>query len=613
MNCLSKICALFLGCDKKWVKERSADIPVRRGLAKIGSALGGRTRGRTGMSALRHPLLITPLILFSSVFVFPRTVPAESVLNSKHDLSLTAPGPIKATTESEVCLFCHTPHRGTGETPLWNHKLSAATYAPYDSTTMKATVGQPTGSSKLCLSCHDGTIALGMVNSRTTPIAMSGGTATMPSGRSNLGTDLSDDHPISFTYDSALASANGQLKQPGTLTGKIRVDHNSEMQCTSCHDPHNNQWGKFLVENNVGSALCVTCHDIKDWQNSTHRKSNKIWNGAGINPWPHTSRHNVADNACENCHSTHGAGLGPRLLTFPKEEDNCFSCHNGNVAGKNIESEFKKASVHPILTSSGIHDAAENIVNPSRHVACADCHNPHASKNSPAVVPNASGALAGLTGINEFGSVVKPLTKEYELCFRCHGDSLSRGPARVTRQYVQTNTRLEFSDGNASFHPVETPGKNHNVPSLLAPLTVSSLTYCTDCHNNDQGPGAGGSGPNGPHGSAYSSLLERRLAQNDFNIENYANYALCYKCHDRGSILADQSFPGHNKHIVTAQTACTTCHDPHGVAAKPHLINFNTTYVTPSSGGQLYYQSRGNRSSSCALTCHGKDHNPLSY
>src|SRR5512134_3230029 len=101
----------------------------------------------------------------------------------------------------------------------------------------------------------------------------------MPAGKSNLGTDLSDDHPISFTYDGALASANGQLKDPGTLVNRVRLDHNNQVQCTTCHDPHNNQYGKFLVQDNYGSALCTTCHNMKHWQNSAHRNSNKTWNG----------------------------------------------------------------------------------------------------------------------------------------------------------------------------------------------------------------------------------------------------------------------------------------------------------------------------------------------
>jgi predicted CXXCH cytochrome family protein len=191
---------------------------------------------------------------------------ADTILASKHDLSSSGPGTIKATAESDVCGFCHTPHRGTGETPLWNHAMSTASYIPYSSSTTRASIGQPTGASKLCLSCHDGTVALGMVANRTSAIQMQGGVTSMPVGRANVGTDLSDDHPISFTYNSALVAANGELRDPATLTDKVRVDRDQQMQCTSCHDPHDNRFGKFLVKDNTASALCVTCHTPNYWQ-----------------------------------------------------------------------------------------------------------------------------------------------------------------------------------------------------------------------------------------------------------------------------------------------------------------------------------------------------------
>jgi hypothetical protein len=187
---------------------------------------------------------------------------------------------------------------------------------------------------------------------------------------------------------------------------------------------------------------------------------------------------------------------------------------------------------------------------------------------------------------------------------------------------VQTNTRLEFAKGNQSYHPVETPGVNANVPSLLAPYTASSIIYCTACHNNDQGPNTGGTGPDGPHGSAYAPLLEQQLVLTDFQPENSATYALCYKCHSRSSILADDSFRaansagqprGHRFHIVDQQAACTTCHDSHGVVVAKHLINFNIDYVTPSSNGQLQYLSTGIGSGVCSLTCHGADHSAATY
>jgi hypothetical protein len=241
------------------------------------------------------------------------------------------------------------------------------------------------------------------------------------------------------------------------------------------------------------------------------------------------------------------------------------------------------------------------------------CHNPHAANSQAATAPQVSGALGGVAGISATGTPIKQIANEYELCFRCHADNTAGRPARVERQFAELNTRLEFAPGAASFHPVETVGKNPNVPSLISPLTTSSLVYCTDCHNSDSGPGAGGTGPKGPHGSAYAPLLERRLELADNQAENSTAYALCYKCHSRTSILGDQSFKSHRKHVVDAKTACTTCHDSHGVTKASHLINFNTMQVTKSSGGRLEFVDNGKYRGTCYLSCHGKDHNPLSY
>lgn len=550
----------------------------------------------------------------------PSVQAAMSVVGSKHDLSAGGPGPVKAVSEGGVCIFCHTPHGASSQAPLWNRYDSAVPdYTPYSSTTAKAKPDQPTGASKLCLSCHDGTLALGKVRSRLTPISMNGINDRIPEGRSNLGKNLSDDHPVSFVYNQQLKTANGELEDPSTLTGRVHLDRTGQMQCTACHDPHNNEFGKFLVVNNVESALCVTCHDKRYWSETIHSTSVATWDGDGTNPWPYTETTTVRANGCGNCHTSHKAGTPQRLLVFLKAEDNCLACHNGHVpVGKprlNLVPEFVKRSRHDVRATD-VHDPMENLINPAtRHVECVDCHNPHAVKTDAAVTvpPAASGALAGVAGWNSAGASVDPVTYEYELCFRCHAESNGKGAAHVARQTPETDTRIEFDAGNESFHPIAAVGKNRtDVPSLISPWTVDSRMYCTDCHNNDQGPNAGGTGPNGPHGSIYEPLLERNLTIVD-GAESVAAYALCYKCHSQNSILSDQSFPFHRKHVADAKTACTTCHDPHGVVGNKHLINFNTAVVTPSSGNILEYKSKGLRQGSCALTCHSQDHSPKEY
>lgn len=550
-----------------------------------------------------YPLVFSFLFLFIATNCF-----AASIINSKHNLSISGPGNVKGVTESEICIFCHTSHSASSAAPLWNRYESGQVYIPYASSTLKASVGQPTGASKVCLSCHDGTVALGMVRSRSEAISF----AQAIGGQQNLGTDLSNDHPVSFRYDSTLAFSNPQLKGPAALTGAIRLDKDSQVQCTACHDPHNNQFGSFSRVDGVRGALCLACHNMNGWDGSIHKLSMASWNGLSSNPWQHTSWRNVSDNACENCHTPHNAAGRKRLLNSSTEEGNCIPCHNGNVAQKNIVNEFNKSSLHPIYNYTGVHDPAENaIVSSNRHVECFDCHNTHAVSNVPA--GSVEGSLAGLKGVNAQGSAVNAVNYEYELCFRCHADSNYAARNYVNRQFAENNARIEFAPANQSYHPLENIGKNANVPSLIAPYTASSIIKCGDCHNNNNGPGNGGTGPKGPHGSIYSPLLERNLVLADNQPENSTTYALCYKCHDRNNILDDRSFSDHKKHIAGVKSPCTACHDPHGVKNATHLINFDLNIVSANSSGQLSFSDRGVFSGECSLKCHNKQHNKLTY
>ena len=195
------------------------------------------------------------------------------LVGNQHNLSASGPSLTRVFGEDEICIFCHTPHTAAPATALWNRTLATPVFTPYSSSTLQAAPGQPTGDSKLCLSCHDGTIALGAVRSQPMRISMSGAL----SGRFDLTTDLSDDHPVSFSYDASLAAADQELASPGALPKSVRLDDNGELQCTTCHDSHSDSNGKFLVMKNEYSLLCITCHDKTDWVGSAHETSTAAW------------------------------------------------------------------------------------------------------------------------------------------------------------------------------------------------------------------------------------------------------------------------------------------------------------------------------------------------
>ncbi|MCK4990733.1 MAG: hypothetical protein KAS29_09610, partial [Bacteroidales bacterium] len=516
-----------------------------------------------------------------------------------------------------MCEFCHTPHTIKPSSPAWSRSNPGTRYIMYDQMTSSTSdipadpSRQPDGSSVLCLSCHDGTIALGTTSS------------SMPPGSSSiLGTDLSDDHPISFEYDATLVASDGQLKY--TPIFPVTLDNNNKVQCASCHDPHADNYTNFLVASNEFSDLCFKCHDRTYWSLSTHGTSSASWNGSGANPWAHFNHSfsTVAQNGCGNCHVMHTAEGKERLMKSDLEEKNCLDCHNGNVAAtdKNIELQFTKPYTHNIFGYNQIHDPNESslITLSKKHVECEDCHNPHAANNTLADAPYANGFIAGVKGIDPLGNTVDPIHHEYELCFRCHSDNPVTS-STTSRQIEQANTRLEFAATSISFHPVEITGTNSYVPALVNPLTESSIIYCTDCHASN-GEGA----PAGPHGSIYPQILKYQYEKKDHTPESAFAYELCYSCHTRnqyntemGDMVQQQV---HYKHVVVEETPCNACHDPHGISNmqgnstnNSHLINFDLSIVEPRSSGELYFQDNGYRSGQCSLMCHGSDHDSRNY
>jgi predicted CXXCH cytochrome family protein len=155
------------------------------------------------------------------------------------------------------CKFCHVPEDENSRTDslVWQKSL-INNYTPYTSSTLDAQISQPLGSSKLCLSCHDGIIALEDVSIRSL------------TSNQIFGTNLQRSHPVSFKYDAQLAVVDEGLidpeSSPSGLGGTIHSDMliNGNLECISCHDIHGIRGVKnYLVKSNNRSKLCLTCHD----------------------------------------------------------------------------------------------------------------------------------------------------------------------------------------------------------------------------------------------------------------------------------------------------------------------------------------------------------------
>ncbi len=361
--------------------------------------------------------------------------PVSDVASTKHNLSVSGPGPVRAESESQICVFCHTPHGASNlpGAPLWNRAESGAEYTPYQSDSIDATdiTANPGGTSKLCLSCHDGTLALGAVNVAngqagvTITMTGTGALGEMPGGPDGelsgytrkLGVDLTNDHPISFTYDSALAIADGELRDPaleahiGERSPGVRPVVPLEggmMECTSCHDPHIRdsnpdlnikflRLNRFQVSLPAGGAfsaaddiVCLACHDKlgQAWALSAHADptvADEIYLDLDAEQRDFPTGIQVWEAACLNCHDSHTVQGARRLLRegtddlgtpksggSPAGEETCYQCHSDGANSilstlaevPNIRSDFLLSRHMPITTadqlaSSEVHNVTD--------------------------------------------------------------------------------------------------------------------------------------------------------------------------------------------------------------------------------------------------------------
>ena len=355
----------------------------------------------------------------------------SDVVNTKHNFATAINGPIlptgstrtvEATSEQEVCVFCHIPHFAPDGVvaPLWNRAISIASYTNYTSSSLDAITTDPGISSKLCLSCHDGTLAMGALNmsggqaynisishatlagtpdqfgsanneavtiATANTISMVGGVTTMPVGSgvntgftSNIGTDLTNDHPIGITYNTDLANLNfvldadlygdGELVDPGSVDyiksrqGRSAVGTGAtdthmyapleagKVECVTCHDPHIRGSGadvdvniKFLrlnrfqkaqpIEGAAFSAAndvgCIACHQKTGWADSIHANfthASAAYNDTAANIREFPLNTTVAESSCLACHDAHTV-QGAKTLLREGTDTLLGSIHNG--------------------------------------------------------------------------------------------------------------------------------------------------------------------------------------------------------------------------------------------------------------------------------------------
>jgi len=354
-------------------------------------------------------------LIVSSVYAATTMAPNRiaDIINTKHnfaantepDLPMGSTRKYSAVDQNELCVFCHTPHgRHKNDSSfvepqpfLWNRKLHTLKdgYTMYSSDSFNATPSQPGASSKMCLSCHDGTVAIGQVDKFRLNGKLGSGEIAFANGlnkitdadvanSANLGVDFSNDHPVGFVYDATLANTDTELVDPDTVDyigprssriktriavplEKTAVSEESgaaptledRVECTTCHDPHirstdNSVNIKFLRLNRFqksdpsGSSEfnletdinCLACHRKAGWRNSVHAVqsvANEVYTSSASSEREFPAGIDVWEVACLNCHDTHAASGSRWLLANgvvdgkSASEETCYKCHSSEA------------------------------------------------------------------------------------------------------------------------------------------------------------------------------------------------------------------------------------------------------------------------------------------
>jgi predicted CXXCH cytochrome family protein len=500
---------------------------------------------------------------------------------------LTAPEDADLLTHTTggtvVCSTCHNQHFQINE-PF---DPAAPAYTGSDSNAGRHFMRRDNDTDQMCAECH---------------------------GNRRVTSSLAGSHPVGVSI-------------PGTAAYRSPVSlpldkNNNQVWCSTCHAVHHSPGADGnLLRAATETQLCTQCHAQAD-TTSPARHLNpltaSLWPGGQYGSQFPAAANSTPRGSCDTCHSVHGwpdpssATNDYPALLVEREENLCYTCHDGGPAAKNIRANFTKPYTHPVALS-GRHSTTEDG-NPAkygtanRHAECADCHNVHqlTPDASAAAAPYASSALKGVprVSVNNLSSTAvaytyRPATdptpvKEYEVCFTCHS-------AWTTQPAGQTNYAAVFNTKNPSFHPVEATALDTgiNPGAFVNGWGPGMMVSCTDCHTSDD------TNIRGPHGSANQWILKKPYTRSTSGA--LASNGLCFDCHNpsvyntSGSTLSrfsGRDRPGHTHGGYN----CYACHESHGSTSKPFLIGNNLeTYTKTSTGG------------TCNPTCHGNENYTVAY
>lgn len=247
-------------------------------------------------------LVVTPSLAVSSqgigkaIVADPVVGANDPLVGSKHDFTglnrrsgVRAMAGVAFSDYGNPCVYCHLPPEQAvvntesfGGVEGWNRIAPAADhYKTFSSDTMDASASTPNSSTLLCLSCHDGTMALDMVlfkpagfqsrRDAAMHMKMNGGNELTSCGKCHnglvahdiapkvVGQDLMNDHPVSFQY-GGLNWKDRDFRmphQPGGFNNGVAL-YGGSVECASCHDVHNSTQEVLLATRK--DILCATCH-----------------------------------------------------------------------------------------------------------------------------------------------------------------------------------------------------------------------------------------------------------------------------------------------------------------------------------------------------------------